>query len=106
MARVPISLDVILDFASGRREARVSDLSLGGCFVDSIVAVSAGEELTVSLRISDAEWLALRGVIVYTFPNTGFGVQFLDLGQEETSLLEHAILMHGGNPWRGDIVDR
>lgn len=101
-ARTSVSLEVVLDFTSGRREARVSDLSLSGCYIDSIISVAENEPVKLNLKLHDGEWLSLRGEIVYAFPGTGFGIRFLDLTENDTSLLEHAILLQGGNPWRED----
>ena len=80
----------------------MSDLSLTGCYVDSIISVAENEPLTLNLKLPDGDWLTIGGVIVYVFPGTGFGIRFRDLDERQTSALEHAILMNGGNPWQED----
>ena len=102
--RSQVSLEVMLDFSSGKNGARVSDLSLTGCFVDSIVQVSEGEKLTLTLNIPERAWLALPGEVVYVLPGTGFGVRFTDLDENRLRELEYAVRNHGGDPWGKDIV--
>jgi PilZ domain len=100
--RTVVSLEVVFEGSSGKRQARISDLSLGGCFVDSIVTIRAGE--MISLKIKDLEdvWYELRGEVVYIFEGCGFGVRFLSLTENDKIIIEHIILMHGGNPWGAD----
>jgi hypothetical protein len=104
--RTSVSLEVILEFASGRRMSRLSDLSLGGCYVDSIVAAREGEKVSLSIKIGEGEWMGLNAEVAYVFAGGGFGLRFLDLSETDISLLEHTILTHGGNPWaKGEVED-
>lgn len=91
-------MEIALAFSSGRHEARVSDLSLGGCFVDSILDVSEGEKADFSLHLPTGQWLRLSGEVVYKFPQIGFGISFIDLTEEQRSLLKDAIRSHGEDP--------
>lgn len=100
--RYPISLEIVLDFSSGKREARISDLSMHGCFVDIIVSVCEGETVFFRLRLPTGQWLELSGEVIYYLPNFGFGIRFTDLLEEKQKLLEHLILAHGGEPWAQD----
>lgn len=94
--RISIPVEALLESVSGKREARISDLSLGGCFIDSIASVQAGEKLNIRLRLSEDDWLELRGEIAYALPGFGFGIRFLDLSESETLSLEELILAKGG----------
>lgn len=96
--RFPYPMEIVLEFSSGSREARVSDLSLGGCFVDSILDVNEGEAVTFDLRLPTGEWLKLSGDVVYTMPQIGFGIRFTGLSQEQTSQLADTIERYGGKP--------
>lgn len=100
--RTTVSLEVIFEGSSGRRQARISDLSLGGCFVDSIVNICSGEQISLKIMVSDGVWLDLRGEIAYVFEGCGFGVRFVSASEEDKIIIEHTILMHGGNPWTSD----
>lgn len=91
-------MEVMLSFSSGKHEARVSDLSMGGCFVDTILDVNEGEKVSFELQLPSGQWLSLTGEIVYVLPRFGFGLQFIDLTEEQRVLIEKAIMTHGGNP--------
>lgn len=94
--RVSVSIGIVLDFSSGTREARVSDLSLSGCFVDSIAKVSAGEILSFQITLSPEKILKLSGEVVYVYPNVGFGLRFVHLTGEDSASLEEIFVVHGG----------
>lgn len=95
--RLHIPLEIVIDFSSGRREARVSDLSMGGCFVDSIISVTDGDTIAFELLLSNNEQMKLTGEVVYSMPNIGFGIRFNDLTEEQEFQLELLILKHGGS---------
>jgi hypothetical protein len=80
-------VEILMESASGRREARLSEVSLGGCFIESIGENHPGE--TVSFEIKDHDPpVRFTGVIVYTFPGIGFGVRFTDLSQSGLEYLK------------------
>lgn len=102
--RVPVSLEIILEWVSGKREARISDLSMSGCFVDTIAAVQAGETISFKLNTPTGEWAELSGKVVYHLPGFGFGLRFEGLSEAQQILLEQIISAHGGSPSsRGDV---
>ena len=96
--RIPILLEVVLELTSGKRDCRISDLSMGGCFVDTIANVSKGEKIGLQLRLSTGQWLGLSGEVMYVYPTIGFGLRFTGLTNEERIQLQQVILEHGGNP--------
>lgn len=100
--RTPVILDIILEGASGKREARITDISLSGCFIETMTPVNAGESVSFQIIISDKEMLSLRGEIVTVFPGVGFGIRFNHLWENKKTVLEHIILMNSGNPWGKD----
>jgi hypothetical protein len=102
--RTPVSLDIILEGSSGRREARISDISLGGCFVDCPTYIRQGEIISFKVKISESEWLEMQGEVAYVFEDLGFGVRFTAMSEDKQSLLEHLILMNDGNPWGSDKI--
>lgn len=102
--RVPVSLKIVLEWTSGKREARISDLSMSGCFVDTIVHVNMGETASFKLTALTGEWLHLSGTVVYYLPSFGFGLSFEAVSKEQEILLEQIVSAHGGNPWGyGDL---
>jgi hypothetical protein len=102
--RANIPLGVILEMSSGRQEARVGDLSMGGCFVDTIVSAQMGERINLKLLASNTETLEIVGEVIYHLPGFGFGVHFINMSNENQNQLEQIILARGGNPWKGDDV--
>jgi hypothetical protein len=76
--RVPASIEVFWEGASGRNAARTSDITTNGCFIDTIARVAVGEVINFKLRLPDEDWIEMEGEVVYAYPNTGFGVRFTD----------------------------
>jgi len=74
--------EIVLESASGKREARISDVSEGGCFVDTIVTVRPGEEVLLKSKLDSHEQLAVKGKVAYVLDGFGFGVEFVDLSDE------------------------
>lgn len=95
-------LKIILEWSAGKREARITDLSLSGCFIDCLTPINAGEKVSFKIKINEDEFLELHGEIVYVFGGVGFGVHFTPLSENDRSVLEHLILMNNGNPWGTD----
>ena len=94
--RTSISLDVTLEFTSGTRTARVSDLSVGGCFVDTIVPVNVGEFVRIRIRLSDDQWEQMVGEVAYILPGFGFGLSFAGISEEQKWRLSDVIVANGG----------
>lgn len=74
--RVPVLLDIVWEGTTGKYEARTSDISLGGCFIDTIGQVILGEMIGFKLRLPGGGWIELQGEVSTVFPNVGFGVRF------------------------------
>ena len=81
--RKNITLEARWEGGSGRHPARVSDISLGGCYMDSLGGVSVGEVVGVEIKLPDGSWLALRGTVAFHHPGLGFSVCFTFLTEEE-----------------------
>ena len=91
--RYEVCLDAIWDGARGNSQARVTDLSEDGCYIDTISEAVTGEVLHLKVQLLSGEWLELTGEVAHTFPSIGFGIRFVDLGavqrQKLLWLLEH-----------------
>ncbi len=77
--RVPYLTEVVLEFASGKREARISDLSEGGCYVESWAGVMPGDTVRFEMQTPAGESLPVVGEVTYAFEGMGFGVRFLEM---------------------------
>jgi hypothetical protein len=80
--------EIELESASGKREARISDVSEGGCFVDTIVIVRPGEEVTLSGKLDSGETLNVRGKVAYVLDGFGFGVEFIELTDDSRKAID------------------
>ena len=66
---------------SGQRECRITDLSPGGCFLDSPTSAEPGTAITVSVVFGDTRF-TLPGEVVYLDRVQGFGVRFVPSDQQ------------------------
>lgn len=89
--RVSLSLEANWEGLSGRHQARVGDLSMGGCYIDSSGRVSEGEIITFEIKLPDGRWLPLRGEVAHHLPNVGFSLRFSFLTDEEEDALAQLI---------------
>ena len=94
--RVNYLIEILLECASGKREARISDLSPGGCYIDSIVSVQEGEPVSFSLKDASGNILPFTGQVAYVFDGAGFGVKFTELTDERKAFLDQMMKAHGG----------
>ena len=80
--------EVELEFTSGRRTARISDISAGGCYIDTIVQVFVGDTVTIHITASDGLTIPFTGKVAYILAGNGFGVEFLDLTETQKDFLK------------------
>ena len=76
---------------SRRHEARVDDVSLGGCFVNTYGPVELNEPVSLQILLPAGVWLNLRGTVVTYQPGVGFGMSFESLTAEEKKTLKDLI---------------
>ena len=74
--RVPLNLSARWNGSSGVQEARIEDMSLGGCFVNTTGRVDMGEHVVVEIKLPAGDWLQLNGTVVAYQQGIGFGVEF------------------------------
>ncbi len=90
--RKRILLEAKWESMSRTHEARVDDISLGGCFVNTFGRVEPNEEVNLQLQLPSGEWMALRGYVASYQPGVGFGMCFESLAEEESEKLNEMIL--------------
>lgn len=88
--RFEVCLDAVWD-GSGHLPARITDLSEGGCFVDTTGEVFIGELLTFKVEVPGGAWLELRGEVAHQQQTVGFGLRFTDLTDEQREQLRSFI---------------
>ena len=91
--RWDVCLDAVWDGKSGNHFARVTDLSEGGCYVDTLGEAQVGEVIVFKLQLPNSEWLELTGEVAHQTPPLGFGLKFVDLTDAQHEKLR-ALLDH------------
>ena len=86
--RLPMALEMRI---LREHSARTRDISMGGCYIESVAHVTVGQFLVFEMELPSGRWLTLRGEVVYHRRNQGFGVQFVDLTEETQRMLEYLI---------------
>jgi hypothetical protein len=80
--------EVRWDGILGDHAARLIDISLGGCYIESINQMAVGQPIRFEVSLPTGEWVTLHGQVAYTHPNVGFGVCFTELSTYEQDKLE------------------
>jgi len=86
--RLTVSLDAVWNGADGNHPARITDLSLGGCYLDTVGETMTGEVVCFRVALLDGDWLYLEGEVRHHTPKMGFGVRFLELEQQQEEKIE------------------
>ena len=81
------SAELIEERADVRIASRVSELSLHGCYLDMMNPFPTGTLVLVKIAAGDAFFEA-RSKIVYSQPNMGAGVGFLEVAAPSQEVLE------------------
>ena len=89
--RKRILLEARWESLSSRHEARVDDVSLGGCFVNTYVQVDLGEYINLEIQLPSGEWLPVRGQVVSHQPGVGFGMAFTSLIAKKAAVLKELL---------------
>jgi hypothetical protein len=95
--RLEVCLDAVWDGKSGNYTARVTDLSEGGCYVDTLGEAASGEVVHFNLQLPGGGWLDLAGEVAHTTPPLGFGLRFIDPTEEQVEKLR-LLIAHIQNP--------
>lgn len=85
--RLSVHLDAVWQGGEERHSARVTDLSEGGCYLDTVGEVMSGEIVAFRVLLPDGDWLYLEGEVRHHHHGLGFGVRFVDLNEEQTEKL-------------------
>ena len=86
-----VLLEARWESMSRRHEARVDDVSLGGCFVNTYGPVELDEPVSLHVLLPAGVWLNLRGKVATYQPGVGFGMAFTELSDEEEATLKDLI---------------
>lgn len=107
--RLSVSLNAVWDSSTEVHSALITDLSEGGCYLDSVGEVNEGEIVGFRILLPDEDWLYLEGEVRHHSAN-GFGVQFVDLNKEQTEKLQWLLRLAkeagpDADPMSADLVE-
>src|SRR4028119_393191 len=94
--QVNVSLDVVWQGAVGKYDARMGEISLDGCFIDSKGQEIIGETINFKVRLPSGIWVTLDGVVTAQEYPIGFEVRFTNLTEENRKLILEVVAAHGG----------
>lgn len=94
--QVDVSLDVVWHGTAGKYDARMGEISLEGCFIDSMGQEIIGETINFKVHLPAGPWVTLQGEVIYQEYPIGFEVRFNNLTEENRRLLMQVIAAHGG----------
>jgi CheY-like chemotaxis protein len=96
---VTVSFDVVWQGSAGKQDARMSEISMEGCFIDSITqGRTLGELVEFKVHLPSGPWVSLQGELVNEDYPIGFGLRFKGLNDDDKRLLAEVVVAHGGNP--------
>jgi PilZ domain len=99
--RLSVSLDASWD---RDHPARISNLSEGGCYLDTVGEVMRGEIVGFRVLLPDGDFLYLEGEVRHYTAGVGFGVRFVDLNDEQQANLKRLIQIAAGSEPGSDAI--
>lgn len=93
--RQKVLLEATWETLSTRHEARIDDVSLSGCFVNTYWPVTVGEHIELKIRRRSGEWLSVNGYVATYQHGVGFGLAFTELSEANKRALEDMIKIGG-----------
>jgi hypothetical protein len=81
--RLTVSLEVVWDGSTGNHPARITNLSAGGCYLDTVGEAMSGEIVCFRVLLPDDDWLYLEGEVRHNTRGLGFGVRFVELNPDQ-----------------------
>ena len=90
--RLPVIVEVSWEGGARAAVARTTDISEGGCFVDTMSHAPVGRTIQFKLLPPDGEWMAVQGEVVYELPRAGFGVRFTRISDPDQERLRALLL--------------
>ena len=82
------SVELIELDSDTRLHARTSDISLHGCYLDSMNPIPAGSRVRLKILHEGASFTAL-GTVIHSQPNMGMGISFSDIERNQMPILEN-----------------
>jgi hypothetical protein len=87
LANIPVRWEGL----SGTLGARTEDISVGGCFVNTLGIAIPGDSMMLELCLPSGEWLAVNGQVTSYLQGMGFGVKFTFENVEEEIVMRRLL---------------
>jgi hypothetical protein len=81
--------------AADWQSARLSDISVDGAFVDTMIELPVGTKLLLAFEIEGTQ-VEIPTVVAHSMPQFGMGVRFLSLDPAARAAIEKYIRSQGG----------
>ncbi len=94
-ARVPLPIEIRVPDGTAPNRSQTSDISLGGCYVESNFTMAVGARIEIGLWLED-EKIVTRAEVMTRHASFGNGLKFLDLSQESRSKLQRFLAQLAG----------
>ncbi len=89
--RIVLPLEARWEDRSVRHPARLSNLSTGGCYLESPEQALEGARIRFEVELPVRRWMQLSGEVVRQDPTVGFSIRFTNLSIAEQSALAQVI---------------
>ena len=89
--RVPAKLAVLWEGLLPHNYALMTDVSPGGCYINSVGRVSLGEQICVDMTLVSRARLHLEGSVAHREWPLGFGLRFANLTEEKATLISQSV---------------
>ena len=103
--RLAVSLEALWDRDSDNHPALVTDLSLGGCYLNTVGEAMRGETVCFRVLLPDGDWLYVEGEVRHHTRGLGFGVQFADLDPQQEEKIEWLLKIVSTAQESGSLTD-
>lgn len=89
--RAEVVKEVLLESAAGKRSSRISDMSMGGCYIESINNFRKGEFISFDVRNTAGHVIRFGGNVAYVHDGMGFGLTFANLTPAHIAFLNDSL---------------
>lgn len=86
--RIALVMEASWEGSGTKSVARTTDISLTGCFIDTLGQVGVGDILNLRFTPPGGDYIAVEGKVMYQQNGVGFGVRFTRMSDSDRRRLE------------------
>lgn len=86
-----VQLELIAEGAAAPIRTKTDEISLRGCYIETMFTLPIGTNLTILLWLDDKK-MSTGGRVVSRFPQVGNGIEFADMSTEDQVQLSRFIV--------------